>query len=37
VVGSTSVREGTRAIQWSEPLHRWIGPVRPYTHRKRKK
>jgi hypothetical protein len=37
VVGSTSVREGTRAIQWSEPLHRWIGPVRPYTYHESEK
>jgi hypothetical protein len=37
VVGSTPVREGTRAIQWSEPLRRWIGPVRPYTYREREK
>ena len=26
VVGSTSIREGARAIQRSEPLHRWIEP-----------
>ena len=37
VVGSTSVRVGTRAVQRSEPLHRRIEPRRPYTYLGREK